>query len=103
MGDNDSWGYHPTVHAGDTISWYIRLLGNSTSDKLWYKMGWSIPSGGERFIIGAINRALIPNEVGVYYEGADYSNPGDWDLLPSSEYRVWDLKLLDQNGQNVPL
>jgi len=92
---------YPSVNVGDTISWYTKLLSNSTSDNLWYKMGWSSSGGKEQFLIAKANHG--GKRVGVLYEGPDLHEEQYWDRLPQTDFHLWDLKLLDQDGQNVGL
>lgn len=96
----DNPSVYPSLSVGETISWYIKLLSNSTSDNLWYQMGWSSTyHTQERILIGKADHG--GRRVGVLYEGPDLHENGD--RLPQENYRLWDLKLLDQNGQAIQL
>jgi len=90
---------YPSLNVGDTISWYTRLLSNSTSDNLWYQMGWSSSGGKEQHLIGKADHG--GRYVGVVYEGPYLREDGA--RLPQTNFILSDLKLLDQNGQDVGL
>lgn len=100
--DDSTYGHdYVPVKVGDTISWHINLISNSTRDNLWYEMGWSSTGGAQQSLIGKANHG--GKVVGVLYEGGPQNNRANWGYFPRSDLRFWDLKLLDDDGQRVSL
>ena len=90
---------YTNVRVGDTLSWWVKRVGDSKVFPMQFEIGWRSESGnGNGSMVQNVTegaRFMWATEAEAYF-GINETN---YDFLPQSPYNIWDIVVKDQDGK----